>query len=244
LHSVTTQFGAKAQAAGFIAVFPEGTGTPVGWDINPSARPNKDIDFMNALLDTLEAQFCVDRSRVYATGLSDGAIMTSLLACTMADRFAAFAPVAGVIFAQPCRPGRLVPLVAFHGTADPILHFNGGVGTAVLNHALGSGPAPSTTTQPPADLHGSGYPAYVQDWAVKDRCQTRPTDTHLSAHVILRTYRCPRGGAVEFYIVEGGGHGWPGSRISASLASITGPSTFEISATDVIWRFFSRYHLP
>ena len=99
----------------------------------------------------MEAHQCVDESRIYATGLSDGALFTSLLACTMANRFAAFAPVAGVVVNKPCDPGRRVPIIAFHGTADPILYFNGGVGTAMLNNALsgeqGGGP-PVAAGQP------------------------------------------------------------------------------------------------
>jgi polyhydroxybutyrate depolymerase len=243
LHARTTQFSAEAQAKDFVVVFPNGTGSPVGWDIAPgtAAHPNHDIDFLNAMLDTLERSLCVDTSRIYATGLSDGALMTSLLACTMAARVAAFAPVAGIDMPMPCHPGRRVPILAFHGTADPILYFNGGIGTAVLNHVLGKGPTPTTTTQPPVDLHGKGYPASVAAWAAKDGCSRRSTDTNLSAHVIARTYPCPPGVSVEFYIIRGGGHAWPGSKISAALASITGYSTFEINATDVIWKFFRRY---
>ncbi len=245
LHADTTQFSPEAQRDGFIVVFPEGTGSPVSWDIAPGtkAHPNHDIDFMNAMLDALEAHQCVDTSRIYATGLSDGALFTSLLACTMAGRFAAFAPVAGAVMPSPCDPGRRVPILAFHGTADPILFFNGGVGTATLNHVLGQGPAPTTTTPPPVNLHGKGYPANVKAWARKDGCSLRPTDTKVAAHVILRRYRCPPGAAVEFYIVLGGGHAWPGSKVSAALASITGPSTFEIDATDIIWQFFRQHRL-
>jgi polyhydroxybutyrate depolymerase len=245
IEAATTQFSPKAQADDFIAVFPEGTGSPVGWDIDPSTRahPNHDIDYMNALLDNLEAHQCVDESRIYSTGLSDGALLTSLLACTMANRFAAFAPVAGVVLNTPCHPGRRVPIVAFHGTADPILYFNGGVGTATLNNALSGGKA-AVPPLPPVNLHGKGYPANVQAWAVKDGCNPRSTDRHVSPHVILRTYRCPPTVAVEFYIVVGGGHAWPGSKISAALKSITGPSTFEVNATDIIWKFFQQYRLP
>jgi polyhydroxybutyrate depolymerase len=244
IEAATTQFSPKAQADDFIAVFPEGTGSPVGWDIDPStsAHPNHDIDYMNALLDALEAHQCVDESRIYSTGLSDGALLTSLLACTMANRFAAFAPVAGVVVNKPCDPGRRVPIVAFHGTADPILYFNGGIGTATLNNALSGSKAP-VPPLPAVNLHGKGYPANVQTWAVKDGCNPRSTDRHVSTHVILRTYRCPPGAAVEFYIVVGGGHAWPGSKISAALKSITGPSTFEINATDIIWKFFQQYRL-
>ena len=142
IHAYTTQFGAKAAATGFIAVFPEGTGTPAAWDLGTKSVDNPDIDFFAAVLHSLEATMCVDISRLYATGLSDGALMTSLLACKMAGTFAAFAPVSGISMPSPCRPGRRVPILTFHGTADPILYFNGGVGTGVLKHVLEGGPAP------------------------------------------------------------------------------------------------------
>ena len=61
---------------------------------------------------------------------------------------------------------------------------------------------------------------------------------------MLRTYPCPAGAAVEFYIVEGGGHSWPGSKFSEEIAPVTGPTTFEVNATDVIWQFFRHYQLP
>lgn len=226
LEAITSQFSPKAVSEGFIAVFPQGTGNPVGWDIDLGTRrhPNHDIDFMNAILDKLEKTNCVDTSRVYATGLSDGALFTSLLACTMTTRFAAFAPVAGIVMPTPCRPARPVAILGFHGTADPTLPFNGG---------------PATAPPQPLDLHGPGYPANVQAWAVKDRCNPDSTDTQVTAHVILRTYRCSVGAAVEFYIVLGGGHAWPGSQFSA----IKGPSTSEINATDIIWNFFRRHRL-
>ncbi len=226
LEAITSQFSPKAVADKFMVAFPQGTGNPVGWDIDPSTpgHPNHDIDFMNAILDRLERSTCVDTSRVYATGLSDGALFTSLLACTMTTRFAAFAPVAGIVVPTPCRPGRAVAIVGFHGTADPTLPFNGG---------------PATAPSQPLDLHGPGYPANVQAWAVKNGCNPASTDTQVTAHVILRTYRCPPGAAVEFYIVLGGGHAWPGSQFSA----IKGPSTNEINATDLIWDFFRHHRL-
>ena len=173
---------------------------------------------MNAMLNTLEAQQCVDKSRNYSTGLSDGALLTSLLACTMANRIAPSPPWPGSSCNKPCDPDGKVPILAFHGTADPILYFNGGVGTAALNNALsGKAAAPTVDDLPPPNLNGKGYPADVQAWAVKDGCKARSTDTTVSTHVILRTYPCPPGVAVEFYIVLGGGHAWPGSKISAAL---------------------------
>ena len=65
----------------------------------------------------------------------------------------------------------------------------------------------------------------------------------MSAHVIRRTYPCPQGVAVEFDIIIGGGHTWPGSAVSAEISPFVGHTTMEINATDAIWAFFQRFHL-
>jgi polyhydroxybutyrate depolymerase len=247
IHSATTQFGALGQRQGFVVAFPNGTGSPVRWDSTTQGSSNTDLQFVTAMLEQLESTLCIDTSRVYASGLSDGSFMVSLLACTMSDRFAAIAAVSGLQMPEPCPTTRRVPILTFHGTADPILLFNGGIGTATLNKALGrTGPAPSastTTTTQPVDLHGSGYPATVRAWAAKDGCRPQSSDTKVASEIILRTYPCPKGTAVEFYIVIGGGHSWPGSRFSQSISSITGRTTFQINATRSIWAFFQRFQL-
>jgi polyhydroxybutyrate depolymerase len=247
IHSATTQFGVLGQQDGFVVAFPQGTGTPVQWDTTSQRASNPDLQFVSALLDQIESTQCIDTSRVYASGFSDGSFMVSLLACTMSNQFAAIAAVSGLQLQKPCKTTRRVPILAFHGTADPILFFNGGLGTATLNKVLGKAPPPSasttTTTTQPVKLHGAGYPATVQAWAVKDGCDPNSTDTKLSSQVIRRTYQCPPGTDVEFYIILGGGHAWPGSKISQAISSLTGFTTFQINATDVIWSFFHRFHL-
>lgn len=247
IHSDTTQFGVLGQQDGFVVAFPQGTGNPAQWDTTSQKPTNPDLQFVTAMLDQIESTQCIDTSRVYASGFSDGSFMVSLLACTMSNRFAAIAAVSGLQLDKPCLTTRRVPILAFHGTADPILFFNGGIGTATLNKVLGKAPAPSasttTTTTQPAKLHGPGYPATVQAWAVKDGCDPHSTDTKLSSQVIRRTYRCPAGTDVEFYIILGGGHAWPGSKISQAISSLTGFTTFQINATDTIWSFFHRFQL-
>ena len=247
VHSATTMFGSLGQKDGFVAVFPQGTGTPVQWDTSATSNPNPDLAFVTAMLTQLEAQLCIDTSRVYASALSDGSFMVSLLACTMSNRFTAVAAVSGLVLPKPCRPTRRVPIVAFNGTADPILFFNGGVGTGTLNRALGNGgstPSSTSTTAPVhVNLNGPGFPATVKAWARKDGCNPHATDTRTSSQVILRTYRCPPKTDVEFYIIIGGGHAWPGSKFSQEISSITGFTTFQINATDVIWAFFLRFRL-
>jgi polyhydroxybutyrate depolymerase len=247
IHSDTTQFGVLGQQDGFVVAFPQGTGSPAQWDTTSQKPTNPDLQFVTAMLDQIESTQCIDTSRVYASGFSDGSFMVSLLACTMSNRFAAIAAVSGLQLDKPCKTTRRIPILAFHGTADPILFFNGGIGTATLNKVLGKAPAPSasttTTTTQPAKLHGPGYPATVQAWAVKDGCDPHSTDTKLSSQVIRRTYQCPAGTDVEFYIIVGGGHAWPGSKISQAISSLTGFTTFQINATDAIWSFFHRFQL-
>lgn len=244
LHSSTSRFGALGQQDGFVVVFPGGTGAPVHWDTTDHGPSNPDLAYIAALLDQVESIQCIDTSRVYADGFSDGAVMASLLACTMSDRFAAVGAVSGLELRQPCDTARPVPVIAFHGTADPILYFNGGVDSALLAQLLGPdepfGPPP---TDRPVDLDGPGVPATVRAWAVKDGCEPRPIDVTVGTQVVLRRYACPPGAAVQLYIIVGGGHSWPGSDVSQSERQVTGMTTFQVDATAQMWGFFRQFHL-
>lgn len=244
VHAGMTQLGPLGQEEGFVTVFPHGTGSPVRWDVAPDPDANDDLAFVGALLDHLEAERCLDTRRVYATGLSNGAMMASTVACTMADRVAAVAPIAGIALPEPCEPGRPVPVLTIHGTADPILRFNGGVDGEALGAALGGGGAATSTTAPPADLDGPGYPETVRRWAELDGCETRARDERVSEEVIRRTFDCPEEAPVVFLIVEGGGHSWPSSEFSRSIEHVVGPTTFDVDASREVWDFVTRFQLP
>ena len=240
VHSTMTKFSDLAQQEGFVVAFPHGTGNPVHWNANLEG-PNPDLEYFDALLDQLGSQLCIDTSRVYSTGLSYGAIMTSMLACTRADRLTAIAPIDGVQLPDGCSPAKTLPVLAMHGTADPILRFNGGAGAMVGNLLAGQVAENTETTQPPYDLNGDGYPKTVAGWAAKNGCDATPKDTKVSDTVIRRVYSCPQGHDVEFVIVVGGGHSWPGSEFSRSIEKVVGPTTFDIDATKAIWEFLQRY---
>jgi polyhydroxybutyrate depolymerase len=242
IHSRMSDFGTFAEETGVIAVLPNGTGTPVRWDVGLDIDSNPDLEFVDAMVDQLEAKLCVDTSRIYATGLSNGAFMSSTVACSLADRFAAVAPVAGVLRSEDCAPARPVPMLGFHGTADDILIFNGGVGGR-LNEILAGNTDAEAEELPEVDLDGEGYPANVRAWAEDNGCEPEPTDTELSDTALLRTYDCPVDAAVEFIVLEGGGHSWPGSEFSASLEGVVGP-TDPLSANETMWAFFQRFALP
>ena len=81
-------------------------------------------------------------------------------------------------------------------------------------------------------------------WAEKNGCDPEPTDTNVSETVVHRVHDCPEGGDVEFFIIVGGGHSWPGSEFSKSIENIVGPTTFDIDATRESWEFFQRFQLP
>ncbi|MEJ7583592.1 MAG: PHB depolymerase family esterase [Acidimicrobiales bacterium] len=244
VHTMMSAFSDLAEKEGFAVVFPNGTGSPVGWNVGIDATNSIDLAFISTMLDTLGQDLCIDESRIYATGLSNGAMMSSALGCALSERIAAIAPVAGVTKLDDCDPGRPVPVLAFHGTADDILLFNGGVGSG-LGRALGGAETSSTTTTTlPADLDGEGYPATVAAWAEHNGCEPDARDEDVSDEVIRRVYDCPEGGDVEFAIIKGGGHTWPGSEFSKSIANIVGPTTFDIDATGEIWAFFQRFRLP
>jgi polyhydroxybutyrate depolymerase len=241
VHANMTQMGPFGVEEGFVTVFPNALGSPVAWNVDPDPASNADLALVEALLDKVEAERCIDTSRVYATGLSNGAMMTSTVACVYADRFAAVAPVSGINLPDGCEPSKPVPIMTFHGTADPILMFNGGFNAAALGSALGGGDDGTTTTTVAADLNGEGYPDTVKRWAELDGCKADAHDEDVTEEVIRRTYDCPEDADVVFFIIKGGGHTWPSSEFSKSIEKIVGHTTFDVNADEEIWSFFTKY---
>ena len=120
----------KADNAGFIVVYPSGgagMGIFLAW--NASGRKGKDraddVAYIRAVLDDLESVAKVDTKRVYAAGMSNGAMMCYLLAAELSDRIAAIAPVGGTMVVEKANPKRPVPVIHFHGTDDKLVPFNG-----------------------------------------------------------------------------------------------------------------------
>jgi polyhydroxybutyrate depolymerase len=211
-------FRPEADHDDFLIVAPDGQ-VPASRHFNLTGEKGlqNDVQMVGALLDHIEATFCVDPARVYSTGMSDGGAMTSVLACQMSNRFAAFGAVAVVVACGGTRP---VPIMGFAGTADPIVPFNGGTVNCCGGGQI-AGASPSMTS-----------------WAKFDKCATKFTDTQLSSEVTRRTWSgCAPGSAAVFYIIKGGGHTWPGSISIAGL----GPTTKQIDASATIWKFFQAH---
>jgi polyhydroxybutyrate depolymerase len=208
----------KAAEEGFVVVQPEGRSALKYWESSAAGTAvTGDVAFIRGVVDDVGSMFDIDPRRVYATGLSNGGGMANRLACEAADLFAAVAPVAGAHTQYNiCEPGRPVPMVIFHGDADQVVPYTG-VGELF----------------PPID-------AYAAGWAERNGCDPEPAESGVAADVTVRTWtECDAGADVLLYVIEGGGHGWPDSGKPTAETN----STQSISATDVIWDFFTAHPL-
>lgn len=226
---------AKADEAGFIVVYPNGTGRRSSYFWNAghccgAAAQNNvdDVAFIRALLDDLGQAHRIDPKRVFATGMSNGAMMAYRLASELSDRIAAVAPVAGTMACSDCRTTRSVPVLHIHGTEDEFVPFGGGKGAKSISGV----PHRSVADTIAAWVNANGCrpePAAVEE--LPDRAGDRMKVTRTA-------YRGDAAGAeVVLITVAGGGHTWPGRPGSAAL----GRSTRNVSANDIIWEFFERH---
>ena len=247
VHAMVSGLGPYGDEQGFVTLTPHGQGQgPVPlWDTTPGGH---DQVFLEAMLDEVEASLCVDTGRVFVTGLSNGAMMTSRLACELSDRLAAAAPVAGVTEVEDCQADRPVPVVAFHGTDDGFLSYDGGFGPQVasLPSPDGQGTLGDVADQPgaPAEPTGPSVPEVVAEWAGRNGCDdAAPDEAAVADDVTVLSFDCPVGAEAELYRVEGGGHSWPGSEFLANVENIVGRTTMSISANEVMWKFFEQHPL-
>ena len=221
-------FSDVADREGFVVVYPNGTGRLsdeklLTWNGGACCgyaqeKNIDDVGFIRAMVADLQTILSVDPRRIYATGMSNGGILSHRLGCEAADLFAAIAPVAGTLNFSPCEPSRPVSVIEFHGTDDPHILYDGGYGPASLVKV---------------DFTSVQYS--VDFWSTFDRCNF-PSQTE--AETGFRHSRwtgCAESSAVELYTVVGGGHEWPGGPGNPGSA---------LSATELIWAFFDSHPKP
>lgn len=224
-----TSMNAEADARGFIVAYPDGLGG--GWNAGDCCTETQppgidDVQFTKDLLALIGSQYCLDASRVYATGMSNGGFLSHRLACAMADTFAAVAPVAGVLGIDPttCTPSRAVPVIDFHGTADPVVPYDGG---------------PAAKLLPPIQFRS--VPSTIDFWRGADGCIGAPTVTYqYGTATCTRWSDCDGGADVELCTLEGEGHEWPGGLPVPTL----GASTNDVNATSRMVDFFVAHPMP
>jgi polyhydroxybutyrate depolymerase len=235
LEAAYTRLGPIGTAAGMIVVTPASDNPQNSWAY-PILDP-KDANFVAAILDQLEATRCVDPSREVAAGISNGAGLADGLVCALNGRLAAIFPVAGVNILRPCTTARPTTVIAFHGTADELVPYAGGVPFSGVK----GGPVAQRLSrlispqeralfnrirlQPVETAVG----AYAQQFGCSG-----PTVTQPASGITLRTYAgCSSNATVALSTIDGGGHTWPGGT-GGGAESALGMTTQAISASRII----------
>ena len=207
-HKKYVRMDALADREGFLAVYPDGSrgfgGKLLTWNAGTccgaSARQNvDDAGFVRALLGDLAHRHAYDAARVYATGLSNGAMMSYRLAAELSDRIAAIAPVAGSMVLARFAPQRPVPVLHIHSLDDGRALYGGGLGP----------PFPFTATRvlhPPVEER-------LADWARANGCAGEPQagerrewQGHSATLLVYQGCKAE----TALWKLTGAGHVWPG----------------------------------
>jgi polyhydroxybutyrate depolymerase len=206
----------RGPAAGAVIATPNALGSPTMWR---ASGQGPDAAFLDAMITDIEAHTCVDTSRVGIAGFSVGAVLAAAYGCTHQDRISAIVTVE-VDAPGPCT--KPLPILAFHGTADPIVPY---------------APPPGA----PALGGGTGTESNLAKWAQISNCGDAPVTTEIGSEVTkLEWPHCAGGSEVVLYKVIGGGHDWPGK----DPATAVHPSTQQVSATDEALSFLGRHAVP
>jgi len=238
-----SSFNREADRAGFLVVYPEGIdhhwNDGRGFNEYRAHRENiNDVGFLAQLVTHLASRYSVDRTRVYATGVSNGGLMSNRLGCERADLFAAIAPVIGSMaapIAAQCRPSRPLPVLMINGTEDPLVPWKGEAvrfGKRELGKII-------------------SIPALARFWAGHNGCGPQPqvttlpdVDTKDGTRVVRHRYTgCRESVSVELYEVQGGGHTWP-KGLKYLPEALIGRTSQDIDASRVISDFFTAHRRP
>lgn len=207
-----------SDAHNFIAVYPQGLST--SWNAGSCCGSSasggvKDVEFVSAMLDALEKEYCVDKKRVFSVGFSNGGMLSHRLACELSDRIAAIGPVAGTLAIDNCAPTRPVPVIHFHGTGDFVVPYDGG----------GAGGAESVKDT-------------ISGWAQRNGCTGDPVNVYNKGDASCDEYQnCAAGSAVRVCTIDNGGHQWPGGESAGPLGNVS----TDISASEEMFTFFSAH---
>lgn len=224
-------FNDVADQNGFIVVYPNGTG-PLGddklltWNAGACcayAQENNvdDVGFARAVVADVQSFVNIDSQRIYATGMSNGGMLSQRLGCEAADLFAAIAPVAGTLNVSPCNPSESISVIEFHGTADQNVPYYGGFGSNSL-----------------VDVDFAAVPDSIALWMTFNDCAARLRVNSFEDIQHQTSTGCTDNSTVELYTIIDGGHSWPGGK--GGWAGADQP-TATISASQLIWEFFAAH---
>lgn len=225
-----SKMSSKADADGFFAVYPNGTGRQgsplLTWNVGQccgiaSRNQVNDILFLRKVIEKMRADYQIDPDRIYIAGISNGGMLAYEAGREMGDVLAAVAPVAGCMFDTTTPARAPVSVIAFHGTRDNVIPYNGGVGS-VFGYKI----------------HSLPVSAAIEFWSRNDRCSGAPVIEKSSA-VVRETYEHGANGTeVRLCTVLDEPHAWSGGR--AAWPPWRVPS-HRFSTTDEMCDFFWKH---
>ena len=219
-QETSTDFIRIAEENGFVLVYPVGaftnSVTAGSWNANVDEGVD-DVQFTRDMIEAIASMLNIDRSRIYATGMSGGGRMTSRLACELSDVLAAAAPVAGLQYPDDCTLKRAIPVLNFHSLDD---------GTNQYRVTANSRP-----------YWRMGVETALDKWRQANNCSLTSITDKLTQHITYYQWSdCSGSAELQFYQLTNGGHTWPGSPGMISNK--------EINASELIWAFFTKHQLP
>ncbi len=236
---LTSRMDGASDKHRFVVAYPDGLSQ--SWNAGdcctqfalPSPGNVDDVLFTKDLIAKLSEQYCIDPKRIYATGLSNGALFSYRLACDMADVIAAIAPVAGSmpIETAACKPKRPVPILHFHANTDAFEPFDGGA--PAIAGLLGE-----------LFVTFRSVPDSIAAWRKLDACPETSKVVFAQGDVSCDEWSgCAGGSAIRLCKISDGGHTWPGGAEDPDYA-ILGKITTDIDATETMVKFFADHPLP
>ena len=258
-----TRMSETADQHGFIVVYPAGTAVGrhrmLTWNANfccGSAMKNNvdDIGFVSQLIDFMVSEYQVDSWRVYATGHSNGGMLSLRLACELPDRITAIAPNGAQGRVLNCRKGtRPVPVMYLHGKEDPGSPYEGGQCGGLFQDFLKS--MGISADRKGAVWQCDSVKAVLATFAKRNGCSRETRRISISEGTIESFLDCPKGGEVDFYLLDSAGHSWPGGQYGTEACEkqpdgqacrkwkehVGAISSFN--ANEKMWEFFSRYSI-
>ena len=237
-----------ADREGFIVVYPNGSGALTNslltWNAGDGccgfAMNNRvdDVGFAQAIVDDVARRLPVNRARIYATGHSNGGIMSHRLAAEKSELFAAVVAVAGALDLARFAPTSPVSVLQIHSVNDPRALYAGGLGP----------PFPGTNNR----VQHQSVQAGLDRWIKHNGCRTVPdtaerrsgrvgTDNANHTAIKLVWRGCRNGVEVAHWKLTGVGHAWPGGTRPAAGERLVGEQTTIVRAAEEVWAFVSRF---
>lgn len=219
----STGMSDKADKETFIAVFPDGTGEPRGWQVfDDSSGHNADIAFISQLIDTLEKLYAVDPKRIYIAGHSNGGMMAYRLGIALSNKIAGIGVSAGLLgkYLVADSSASPVTLVAFHGKSDTVVPYDGTEGDVDYRRDYLSARAS------------------VSAFAKHDGCEGASEITRSNGNVVEENYTgCDAGSAVVFVTIKNLTHKWPGDLHGLGVIF----NHADVIATNKMWEIFKHH---